>query len=1326
MALTVLTEAAERPGTRPGPAVRLEGGLLGPDILERLETGQLPGQRPADFGLSPGRSLVDEVAAAYRDARDLWQIFRRRLDRLPEDDPATGPTREGWVAPLLNLLGYNLRYNRQAVEVDGIKFGVSHRAGENDDAPPVHIVGARRELGRVDPSAYPRLSPHALLQEFLNRSDRLWGLVTNGRVLRLLRKSPLLRRQAYVEFDLEAIFEGERFREFNLFYRLIHRSRLPAGVADGHECWLERYHQEALAQGNRARDRLRDGVESCLKLLANGFLRRRPPGPRPDPEGLYRDLLRLVYRFLFLLVAEDRGLLGGNDLYREHYGVSRLRRLVDSRSAYTDHEDLWLSLRVLWELLRDPTPAPQLGGRPLAALLGLSVLDGGLFEPLELENWSISNRDLLGAFYHLVYYDEGGGPRRVNYAALDVEELGSVYESLLDNRPVIGSAGFDFAAGTERKATGSYYTPPELVAELIKSALEPVLADRLAGARTPAEKERAILSIKVVDPAAGSGHFLLAAARRLGKELARVRTGEEEPSPEAQREAVRDVITHCIYGVDKNPLAVELCKVALWLEGQTPGKPLTFLDHRIRCGDSLLGVFNLEALQKGIPDEAYERADPDEKAASRRLRQVNHQARAGQLSLGLPAGLEADLLETAVAVEELERTPDDSAQTVAAKARRYQEAQGRLRREAQACDLWTAAFFWELTDPSAPTTEAVRRCLAGPAALDGRMVGRAEALAGRHRFFHWPLEFPDVFLAGGFDVVLCNPPWERVKLQEEEFFASRDPEIARAPNKAARERLIRELPRRNPGLWAEYRQALRAAEAASRFLRVSGRFPLTGRGDVNTYAVFAELARDLLRPRGQAGVIVPTGIATDATTQHFFRDLVEGRRLVSLYDFENRKKLFPAVDSRVKFCLLTMAGPGAGVPAAEFAFFCHEARDLGDPERRFTLSPADLRLVNPNTRTAPIFRSRRDAELTKHIYRRVPVLVDETRGRAGNPWGVAFLAMFHMSNDSHLFRNRAELAGAGFRLVGNVFVRGEERYLPLYEAKMIHQFNHRFGDYADQPPDSKDTQLPDIPAHRLADPDYAVLPRYWVPEEEVEARLAGRWDRGWLLGWRDITNVTNERTVIAAVIPRVGVGNKVPLIIARRTSQHPALLAATFCSFPLDYAARQKVGGTTLNFFIFEQLPVLPPDVFDRPCPWSPNETLADWFRPRVLELTYTAWDLRPFALDLGYEGPPFRWDEERRFSLRAELDAAFFILYLGTPEEWEAQASPELKTLFLTPRDAAAYILDQFPIVRRRDEERYGHYRTREAVLAAYDRLLRAIRSGALRPFHSRDFREV
>jgi len=258
----------------------------------------------------------------------------------------------------------------------------------------------------------------------------------------------------------------------------------------------------------------------------------------------------------------------------------------------------------------------------------------------------------------------------------------------------------------------------------------------------------------------------------------------------------------------------------------------------------------------------------------------------------------------------------------------------------------------------------------------------------------------------------------------------------------------------------------------------------------------------------------------------------------------------------------------------------------------------------------------------------------------------------------------------------------------------------------DQPRGSASTQLPEVPLERLVDPHYRVLPRYWVLEEEVEARLRGRWDRGWLLGWRNITNVTNERTVIAAVIPRVGVGNSYPLVLMRENKFAP-FLGAILSSLVCDFSTRQKVGGTNLNFFIFQQLPVLPPEVFDRPCPWSPGETLADWIRPRVLELTYTAWDLEPFARDLGYEGPPFRYDPERRFQLRCELDAAFFILYLGTPEEWEREATPELKVLFPTPREAVAYILDQFPIVRRRDEERYDSYRTKETVLAIYDEML-------------------
>jgi very-short-patch-repair endonuclease len=1587
-----ISPLAAIPQLRQDSAVQLEGGLFGPDLLERLATGDLPGQKPADFGLSSGRTLVDEIAEAYCAARDLWQHFRSRLQQLPQGEAATSLTRETWVIPLLGLLGYRLLYNHKAYEIDGLTYAISHRAGEHPDAPPVHIAGARCELGRVDPTGRPRLSPHALMQEFLNHTDHLWGLVTNGLILRLLRDSTYVRRQAYVEFDLEAIFEAEgdaRFDDFVVLYRLIHRSRLPQGTADAHQCWLERYHQQAIEQGNRARDRLRDGVEECLKILGTGFLQANPDW-HLDPRAFYEQLLRLVYRFLFLLVAEERELLGGSDLYREHYSISRLRRLVDRREAYTEHDDLWQSLRVLFYLLRDPSP--QANGYPLASLLELAVLDGELFEPIDLEQRTLTNCDLLQAFFHLTYYwdDQAHTYRRVNYAALDVEELGSVYESLLDHHALIQGRSLALAPGTERKSTGSYYTPPELVAELIRSALEPVIEERLEQAGSNNSfAEQALLSIRVLDPACGSGHFLLAAARRLGLELARLRTGEEEPSPEARRQATREVIAHCIYGVDKNPLAVELCKVALWIESQVPSKPLTFLDHRIRCGDSLVGVFDLSVLEAGIPDEAFESVSGDDKTAATQLKKRNRSERrdleSGQLLI--PFDFDSAVAELASEYAALETIPDDTPAHVKEKQRRFESARHSpfATRQLQACNLWTAAFFQSLVsskqqvvdDTTAErlaarqsplafiTTDTLRRYLESGTAHP-QALAIAEALAVHNCFFHWPLEFPEVlhpspigrgaggegnppqpkrplpddllhfarqlrrnltdaekllwtllrgrqfggwkfrrqhpmppyvldfychelrlaieldggqhntpeqlhydqqrseYLAAkgikvlrfwnnqvlqeteavlqaiwneaiwrqqqlgqqsesltltlspreresssslplgeglgervssplppgegpgervssplppgegpgvressfltpqhcGFDVVIGNPPWERIKLQEQEFFASRDSEIANAPNAAARKKRIAELQQKNPQLWQEYQQALHAAESTSRFLRGSGFYPLTGRGDINTYSVFAERMRALLRPGGRAGIILPTGIATDDTNKHFFADLVERGELASLYDFENRKGIFLEVHRSYKFCLLTLRRVVAQRAAplcqpAEFVFFCHKAADLADPERRFTLTPEDFRLLNPNTRTTPIFRSRRDAELTKHIYRRVPVLVREAltpgptptgkgvpegRGEDINPWGVEFLRMFDMANDSHLFRTREELEAEGFRLEGNVFIRpvgghgrvplpGHTRgssvvaphaatFLPLYEAKMIHQFDHRFATYRGERRASGEWQVEtaDVGDTEKADPTYQVLPRYWVPEEEVEARLRAKgWDRGWLLGWRDITNATNERTVIAAVIPRVGVGNKIPLIVARCPSPHHTLLGALLCALPLDYAARQKVGGTTLNFFIFGQLPVLPPSVFDQPLPFawesdhSPlatghSPTIADFIRPRVLELTYTAWDLKPFAEDLGYDGPPFRYDPERRFQLRCELDALFFLLYLGTPEEWEREATPELKALFPTPREAVAYILEQFPIVKRKDEERYGVYQTKETILRRYD----------------------
>jgi hypothetical protein len=313
------------------PATRIEGGLLGPDVLEALLASELPGQKPADFGLEARRNLTDEIAAAFADARALWGVFQHRLARLPEADLATTTTRDAWAIPFLGLLGYELRYNPRAHDVDGASFAISHRAGEPEDAPPVHIVGARQGLGRIAPSGRPRLSPHALVQEYLNRTEHLWGLVTNGPTLRLLRDSTFVRRQAYVEFDLEAIFDEQRFQDFAALYRLLHRSRLPRGMADAEGCLIEQYYQRSVEQGGRVREHLREGVENCIQRLAAGFLRhpanealRREvtaedgPAPFLTAGALYRQLLRLVYRLLFLLVSEERGLISPDPLYREH------------------------------------------------------------------------------------------------------------------------------------------------------------------------------------------------------------------------------------------------------------------------------------------------------------------------------------------------------------------------------------------------------------------------------------------------------------------------------------------------------------------------------------------------------------------------------------------------------------------------------------------------------------------------------------------------------------------------------------------------------------------------------------------------------------------------------------------------------------------------------------------------------------------------------------------------------------------------------------------------------------------------------------------------
>ncbi|MER7079098.1 Type II restriction/modification system, DNA methylase subunit YeeA [Saccharopolyspora kobensis] len=1330
-------------------AVHTIGGLLPADMLVRISEGKdVSGSKPSDYRVIGARSVSDEAERHWDYLKSVWAELRTKLPVAPESAVApdhTGLAVTQWLLPLFAELGFGELTTVGTSGIasdDGSKtFPISHRWNH----VPIHFAAWDHGLDKR-PGGAGTTPPQSLVQECLNRTEsQLWAVVTNGRQLRLLRDSSALATASYVEFDLEAIFDGELFSEFLLLYRLLHVSRFAiAEEASPATCWLETWRTDAITSGTRALDQLRDGVRNAITTLGTGFL-QHPDNAQlrsnVDVTALHQALLRLVYRLLFVFVAEDRDVLHppaptdaeekkrhelARRRYEEYFSSARLRRIARRRRG-TAHGDLYRSLRLVLDALGDEAGRPELG------LPGI----GGIFDETEadavLHGLSLTNEALLAAVRHLAQVRDVASRRirAVDYQHLGAEELGSVYESLLEYVPKHSPAERKFElvelAGNERKTTGSYYTPSSLIETLLDTTLDPVIDDAMkrgeqaasaAGEADPTEAiTRELLSLTVCDPACGSGHFLVAAARRIAKRVAAVREHNPEPTLGAVRHALHEVIARCIYGVDLNPMAVELAKVSLWLEALEPGKPLSFLDAHVKCGNALIGA-TPALLRGGIPDEAFKPIEGDDKKFAKALEKQNKKEREGQFSL-FDTDTAAKISNTVFAssLRRITTAPADNLTDVRRQESAYDDftESPEYKRALQVADAWCAAFLWRKS-PDAPraVTADIFRDLQEPevAAASQATHDEIARLRDQYRFFHWHLEFPDVFTvsdsgsgvdevsgwSGGFSCVLGNPPWERIKLQEQEFFAQRDEVIATARNAAARKKLIAELkgdPDRKD-LYVEFEVAKRKAEGESHFLRIGGRYPLTGRGDINTYAVFAETDRTLVGPHGRMGVIVPTGIATDATTQHFFRDLVVSRSLVAVLGFYDRKKIFTGADVH-GFCLFAVAGRSQEVSAAEFSFFVQSIEDLGVPGVRYRLTPDEIMLLNPNTGTCPVFRSRRDAEITLGIYRRVPVLVKEPdeQGEGGsNPWGVSFMTMFHMSNDSHLFHTREALEADSWTLVGNVFTKGDDRMLPLYESKMLHYYDHRWGTY------DKAGDIRDLDLDGKRDVNAVAIPRYWVSEDNVptdrfdkkgdriyepgvEARLAGkRWDRDWLLGWRDICRATDERTAITGVFPRCGVGNNLPVsTIDADCRDAGGLLVGCLASFVLDFVARLKVGGVHLNFFISRQLPVLPPNVV------YPH---AKFINDRVRELAYTSRDMEPFARDLGDIGAPFRWDDERRTMIRAELDALFFHLY-GIS------------------RDDADYILDTFPVVKRRDEAKYGTYRTKELILGEYDRMAAA-----------------
>lgn len=1307
-------------GAQQFSSVKTEGGLLPQDVLSRIHLGDpdLDGTKAATYHLGAHERIGEAANQAWNRLVSSWHSFQEALAKEPEGAAATGLTRERWLLPLFEVLGYGRLPKGTAIEVEEKSYAVSHGWHHS----PIHLLGCGVDLDKRQKgvAGAATSSPHGLVQDFLNRSDdHLWGFVSNGYRLRVLRDHHSLTRQAYVEFDLQSIMDGEQYSEFLLLWLLCHQSRVEAETPE--ECWLERWVTLARDEGAAALDKMREGVEAAIASLGAGFLRhgsntRLKSALRSgelDPQEYYRQLLRVVYRVIFLFVAEERDALldpGATEeakaRYRNYYATRRLRDLAEKRRG-SPHGDLWRGLALVMEKLDDGYPE-----------LGLPAL-GSMLWGKEACPWLMdaecANEAVLSAIRDLSSFEEGKTRLPVNWRNVGADELGSIYEGLLELHPRLnaeaGTFELDTAAGNERKTTGSYYTPTSLVDCLLDSALEPVL-DQACEAKDAKDAEAAILDLKVCDPACGSGHFLVAAGRRIAKRLASLRSEDVEPSPPEVQAALRDVVGRCLYGVDMNPMAVELCKVSLWLEALEPGKPLSFLDAKIQLGNALLGT-TPRLVAEGIPKDAFKALKGDDKEVVKRLARRNRDESTGQASFlgsfsegGVP--IEVQVGEQARALEAI---GDEDVAAVRRKEALFAELRGSeaYQRAKRVADAWCSAFLATKTDdaPEVVTQEVLERLRTNPDSVASTVIDEVDRLAEQYGLLHWHLAFPDVFevpeekaeptseqigWSGGFDLLLGNPPWDMQEVKDNEFFAAQYPELLAVKSAKDKAKILKKIEVEAPALWRDYQIYVRKTYGEKHFFGASGRYPLSAVGRVNVYRLFVESAQHAVSPGGHVGMVIPSGFASDSFSQEHFRSVVEGGLLVSLHDFENKKGIFPSVDKRYRFSLLTLAGAGRlNAPAPQFSFFLHSPTDLRVSARKIDLSAEDIQQLNPLTKTCPLFRSHRDFVITKAIYDQYPILIGEG-DESG--WSIKPVLMFMMNAAMKSHRSADELYEQGLVLEGCAFSSPAEKWLPLYEGKMVGMYDHRAASIRFDPTNRVRRNQPEplsLESHQ--DPARLSVPMFWVPAEEADLRCSGRVE--WLLSVKDVTSATNERTAIASVLPRSALTDSLPWLSGHCDAELNACLLANLNAFSLDYVARQKVAGMHLRGHYLAQLAVVPARTFADLLPFDlTRKSAKKWFASRVLEMSYTAWDLEAFGKDCGYEGPPFRWDEERRFLLRCELDAAFFHLY-GIE------------------RDDVDYIMETFPIVKRKDEQAYGDYRTKLQILEIYDAMSRAIETG-------------
>ena len=1294
------------------------------------------------------RDLTDDKVDAFvAEVPRLLSVFNTETEHNEAD------TAERLIFPVIKLLGWEEAYLREQDTTsrdkpDALLFGDAEKLQKAQKISQkyrhaVALLENKRWQLPLDRREEKNVAPSSQIMRYLDRLSGdaqapKWGILSNGHEWRQYYQGAYSRAEEFFAINLPEIIDNRDWTR--VFMLVFSRSAFLPDFPENRT-----FHQLARDEGKNWEQKITNTLstkifEDVFPLLARTLA--AAGGKNPTEKNLQdarEAAMVLLYRLLFVLYAEDRNLLPVQDKNYYSYSLRKMRDDIEENIIndvpFSEKADVYFAL---FEGLCKSIDAGD-------KAMQLPPYNGGLFQntraPL-LSQARLSDKVFSEAVDTLSRQDG----RRINYHDLSVRHLGAMYERFLEQElylTPVGHVAMRLNAQARRDG-GSYYTPDDLVRLIIERAVGVLLDERTrafdkalkqGGEKIKAaDAAAAMLQIKVCDPAMGSGHFLVAlvdylADRTLLEMAKAAEIGEDYESPLAaemhdirtrihneakkggwtvREEQLEDrmlvrriVLKKVVYGVDKNPMAVELAKLSLWLHTFTVGAPLTFLDHHLRCGDSLFGEWTMAARDKFAALDCLLEAEPSMRKAEKAAASMTiiegmtdseiSEVQRSQENFSLMRE-QADVFEKAAAVLQslLWLEADDAPLPLKEKGNGALTLK-QIRRDA-ATQLLLHIFNGK-NDLNRPATALKRQ---------------VEELSARESFMHWESAFPGVWRhwsktkerEGGFDAVIGNPPWDRMKMQEVEWFIARQPEVSRATTAAQRWHKINQLRREENPIIDEYDKAAKRASTAMQVVRDGGQYPQLGGGDVNLYSLFVERALSLVAPNGVVGLLTPSGICGDKTASLFFRGVVSAGRLATIIDFENRKNFFPEVHRSFKFCVFVLGGDKRKYKTIESAFYLHDAAALQDSLVNF--KPGDFALLNPNTQTAPVFRNQRDAEITLNIYRRLLILHKHGKTPA---WSVDYMTMFHMAGDSALFQTAKQLEEDGFyRVADNHYKRGQDLCLPLYVGRMIYHFNHRANSVRENLDNMQKRFVSESTTiEQLCSPSFCAEPQFWVEENKINNKLPK--NLNWILGFRNITNPTNERTIVPALLPRAAVGHSMPLLlpilplyygnmspkylleyrkkykiaIADYKANAP-LFVANMSSFALDFIARQKMQGTNLTWFIVKQLPVILPAAYAKLK--FDKKTAADIVREHVLRLCYTADDMSAFARDMNYKGTPFIWDEENRRHWRARLDALYFILY------------------GINCKDAA-YIMDTFLIVKRKDEGKYGGYISRDLILA-------------------------